>query len=137
MRLPPIKRLSVEDFKGQEKWIGKLLTPLNQIFQSLSGGLQHNLTFTENIASQLISVRFNNNSAELSPSHPIRITNALLTKPSCVFVGQALDISNIPQPLSGSVFPTWSYDSAHNQLVISALSGLVASQTYEITFLII
>lgn len=137
MKLPPIRRLAVEDFPDQKQWIGRLLTPLNSILQSLSVGIQHNITFQDNIASQLITLTFTNNSSELGTANPQKFLVTLQSKPTQIIVGQAQDVSNAPQSLAGAVFPTWAYQSSSNQVVISAFSGLVSGQRYQINLLVL
>ena len=134
MQLPPIKRLLTEDFKGEEKWIAKLLFPLNQLFQALSTGLQNGITFQENIASQIHTVTFNNNSAEL----PIIFRSTMDKAPIGIWVIDVKDVSASPQALSSGVFVTSrEYDSANDQHKIISLSGLVSGQQYKVTFVLI
>jgi hypothetical protein len=138
MFLPPFKRLSVEDFKDQTKWIAKLLFPINQVFLSLANGLQHGITFKDNIACQIQIVSFNNNSTELSPTHPIKfLLTSLNTAPVGLWLVSAVDSSAVPQALTTAPFATWNYNSQSRQIYITAVSGLVAGQAYRLTFIII
>lgn len=134
MQLPPIKRLLTEDFKSEDKWIGKLLFPLNQLLQSLSTGLQNGLTFQENISSQVKTVTFNNNTGEF----PIVFKNTLKNSPIGCWVIDVEDISSSPQSLSSAVTVTGrTFDSANNQHRILSLSGLVSGQQYKVSFVLI
>lgn len=131
MQLPPLNRLLVEDFKAEQSWIGRLLYPLNQLFQSLTTGLNKGITFNENIACQIYTVNFNNNTASL----PLLFKSTLASPPIGVLVVNVRDISATPTTF-GAVFPTWGYLSGANQVNVSSLSGLVSRQQYSITFLV-
>lgn len=132
MKLPPLKRLTVEEFPSQQQsWIGKLLYPLNQVFLALSSGLKNGITFQDNIAAQVYTTTFNNNSAEL----PIIFKSTLQSKPTGLWVVNVVDVSSTPQALTGAVFAQWDYDSANNQFRITSITGLVSAQTYQLTIL--
>jgi len=137
MFLPPIKRLTEEDFKDQSSWIGKLIYPINQVFQSLANGLQKNITFSENIYCQMVTLQFNNNAGELSSDRPQKILYSLSTSPKGLWITNCQDISQSPQPLTGAVFASWQYNSSTNQIYITSISGLVANQKYSISLIII
>lgn len=135
MQLPPVRRLLVEDFKTEETWIGKLLYPLNQVFQALSTGLQNGITFQENIASQIQTVNFNYNTSELPIVFKL---NKFSSTPIGIWIIKAKDTSTVPQALSGGVFPTdWEFDAVNNQIKINSISGLVSEQQYQLTMIII
>jgi len=53
-----ITSLRVEDFPGQNSWIGKLLFPLNQALSAFTNALNGNITYGDNIPCQTISLRF-------------------------------------------------------------------------------
>lgn len=52
MKLPQIQRILREDLREAPSWIDKLLNPLNQFLDTMYGGLNKNITLTENIDCQ-------------------------------------------------------------------------------------
>lgn len=132
MQLPPLIKLLVEDFKEEQKWIGRLLFPLNQLFQSLTDGLNKGITFSENIACQIHTANFNNSSASL----PLLFKSTLSTVPIGILVVKVQDSSATPQALTEAVFPIWTYISGTNQISVSSLTGLISKQQYSVTFLV-
>lgn len=131
MALPSLTRFLVEDFPDQKDWIGKLFSPLNSFLRGVYQLLNKGLTFEENIAAQIHTSAFNNNTAEF----PIIFKYTLGTSPTGCIVVSASDTSTSPSSL-GAVFPTWEYDSVNNQIRITALTGLVTEHSYKVTFLI-
>lgn len=129
MRLPPIKKLIIEDYPSQKSWIDRLIYPLNQFMTAISSGLQNGLTFEENITSQVYTVEFNNNTAEF----PILFTFKFQSKPFGLFIVNIQDVTRIPLPFASAVFPTWTFLDQTRQIRISAISGLVANQRYSLT----
>jgi hypothetical protein len=135
MNLPPIQRLQSSDFHGQEGWIGRLLYPINQIFSALYSGLQNNITFQDNIASQIYTTTFNNVSNELSVASPLKFKWKYKTIPIGLLIVSLQDLT-VPQttfPLGYS--PSWSYNSGSSQIEVQLISGLTANHHYSITFL--
>ena len=132
MQLPPLNQLLVQDFQGEQSWIGRLLFPLNQLFQSLTNGFNKGITFQDNISCTIYTVNFNNNSS----SFPILFKSGISTVPQGLLVINVQDISNAPQALAGAVFPSWTYLSRTSQVNVSSLTGLVSKQQYAVTFLV-
>jgi hypothetical protein len=79
-RVPPLQRLKIEDFKGQEEWIGKLVGPLNTFMEQVTSALNKNLTINDNMQALIKTVT-------LDGSYPVRIPWGRAGKPSVVLVG--------------------------------------------------
>jgi hypothetical protein len=134
MLLPPLNRLSVSSFKGQESWISALLYPLNQLFQSLTSGLQNGITFKDNIACIVKTLNFNNN----VNAFPIKFQNTLSTAPMGVWVINIQDVSNSPKALTNPVCVTsWQFVPNTRTVNINAVSGLISGQQYNLTVVVI
>lgn len=58
MKLPIYKRISREDLQEAPDWIGKMLYPINQVFETVYNTLNKNLTFADNFLSFQKSVQF-------------------------------------------------------------------------------
>lgn len=134
MHLPPIKRLVVSDFKGQEEWIGRLLYPINQVFLALNSGLQKNITITENLAEQIYSTTFQNTATSLSAQNPLQFKFTFSNSPVGLLVVGIQDLTIPGTVFTTAVFPTWSYSSSTQQISVSGLTGLTANHSYQITF---
>lgn len=57
-KLPVFKRIQREDFPDAPAWVDRLLYPLNKFFEGVYAALNQNLTFTENLATGLVSLEF-------------------------------------------------------------------------------
>lgn len=51
MKLPIFRRINREDLKAAPDWIGNLLYPLNNVFESVYNTLNRNITFSDNFLS--------------------------------------------------------------------------------------
>lgn len=58
MLIPTISTLRTEDFPSEQKWISKLLFPINQFLLSATTALNGNITLTDNIPCQTITLNF-------------------------------------------------------------------------------
>lgn len=68
MKLPIYKRINREDLKDAPDWIGNLLYPLNQVFETVYNTLNRNLTFTDNVLSFQKTIQFTTKSDYVSMS---------------------------------------------------------------------
>lgn len=138
MQIPTISTLRTEDFPSEQKWISRLLQPINQFLTSATTALNGNITFTDNIPCQLITLNFiysastdfpkyvkwsiaqNNNNSVLLPPVELRLCSATEN-------GTAI-----------AVAVTWSYAnglitiSSIVKISSSGISGLTAGATYNI-----
>lgn len=55
-KIPTLRRFSVEDFKGEGTWIGKLFDPLNQFLTTVTSALTNQLTHSQNMDAQIVSL---------------------------------------------------------------------------------
>jgi len=80
-KIPPIRRLSAEDFKEQADWIGKLLAPINDFMERTSSSLNQRLTVGDNMLGTVLT-------AQLDGQWPVRIAWTPKASPKTVLVGQ-------------------------------------------------
>lgn len=60
-KVPPIRRLLIEDFPSEKSWIGKLFEILNSFIITTVNGLTSQLTIRENMLAQIDVVRVRTN----------------------------------------------------------------------------
>jgi len=96
-RIPPVNRITLEDFSTEQRaWIGKLITPINTFFQQVTSALNGQLTFGENISGQSREMEFVFVSASDYPKfkhslavrpNSFQIVNAFENADSVIFLG--------------------------------------------------
>lgn len=130
-RIPPIKRLSTEDFREQQGWIGKLLSPVNQFMETVTGALSKGLTFGDNLNAQVKDLDVSIPSA--GSAFPIYYTSSLAGRPVALWVGNAVERAANPSPITSAVYVDWEF--INGQIKINNISGLSASKKYRITLI--
>jgi hypothetical protein len=124
-RIPPLKRLTAEDFKDQSVWIGKLLGPLNDFMNTVVTFLQ------DSIKHQVKELEF----TQATDVYPIKFTSALPTAPVGLWVVKAQENDSSPATLTSAIWAHWEYKNGLVQ--INSFSGLTNGQKYKISVIII
>lgn len=120
--LPPIQRLVLEDFPTDErKWLGKLLQPVNQFFESVYSALNRNLSLADNLSADVRTV-------ELDGQFPLKLAWTLKSKPAAVLVGDVYRTDGTTITLSAAVFVQWQFNQS-SQLQIDGVVGITPSGT--------
>ena len=120
---------TVESFKDQGSWIGKLFGPLNSFISQVVLALNNRLTIQDNLFQELKSIEFVNESTNF----PVKFTTKFNKFPQIVLVGSCID-SDGGYP---SVQPLLNWTFKDNYLIINSISGLTASNVYTLKLLII
>ncbi len=145
-KIPPIRRISTEDFKEQAGWIEKLLAPINSYMEQTTSALNRGLTIGDNFAGELRDV-------DVDGTYPLKLSWTLAARPRAVLVGNvqrtngaAVDLeqeidtedSSTSVILSIPVFVQWSFNQA-GQLQIDNVVGVTptAAAKYKLTLLIL
>lgn len=123
------QNFTLEGFKEQSTWIGKLFSPLNSFISQVYSAFQNQLTIADNLYMEIKSITFINESSNF----PINFAPKFKKHPEFVLIGQCLD-SNDGLP---SVAPLIDWDYADNIISINSISGLTTSSKYTVKFLII
>lgn len=131
-QLPPIKRLSKEDFKEQGSWIGALLGPLNDFMGAVFRALNNGLTFSENLAAQVKDLTVD---VQTTGTYPIRFQWERSGRPVALWVGWAQEIAPKPPTLTTAVWADWTFNNG--SIEINSLSGLSTGKKYRIRVIII
>jgi hypothetical protein len=125
MRLPSYTRIIIENFdKEVQKWIGKLVDPLNNFMLTMKNGLNKGITVNDNLSGLIKTFTVSNNSVSFSYSSSRR--------PQVVLIGSVvcLDSGWVPSPWSH----TWSYaDGA----ITCTFYGLDNTKDYSITLVVL
>lgn len=86
-KLPPIKRLLLQDFVSQSQWIGGLLQNLNAFMDNVYGALNQTLTLTDNSTGALLSVTL----TQLpSSTAPVKVQWTKPSIPTAVLIGSVV-----------------------------------------------
>lgn len=133
MKLPSIKKILREDVKGAPAWINAIIDPINSFMDAVYQTLNKNVTFTENISSNVrqITVR---TSSTYPVMDQIQFPTGLKTRAFGVIVTQAYEKTTYI-PATGPVYVSWV--DVNGNVVISGITGLQASKVYIITLLIV
>ena len=126
--LPPINRLILEDFPAEpRKWLGKLIQPVNQFFESIYSALNKGLTIADNFAGEVKTV-------ELDGTFPLKLTWSQKSKPVAVLVGDVYRSDGSAVSLTYGVFVKWSFNQSA-QLQLDAVVGIspTSSAKYKVS----
>ena len=133
-RIPSTKRFIVEEFKEQRPWIEKLLGPLNDFILNVNNAFNNNLTFTENLSSQISVVKFQTDSSgNIFGDYSFK--NNLKGNAVGVWIVRIQDTAANPVAVTSGVFVDWS--NGDGQIIINNVTGLGVSKEYNITFIAI
>jgi hypothetical protein len=131
-KLPLIRRILREDLPEAPEWILPLLDSINQFFDSVYYALNRNLTLVENVDTQYKTFRV------FAGTNPEDNTfNFALTMhrvPVGLTVEKVTQIASTYVPITSPVFCSWRVEST--TIVIDAVTGLTAGQSYDITVLV-
>lgn len=125
--LPPINRLVTEDFPGQQKWIPRLIQPLNQFMTNVVFALNKSLTFTNNFNAQVRDI-------DVSGNLPFETVSFVSTigKPAGIWVVNIQDKdSNSRSVVRSPITLDWEYRG--NSVYIRNVSGLASIQLGDTT----
>jgi hypothetical protein len=129
-KLPPIRRISTEDFPEQAGWIEKLTSPVNEYMERTTTALNRSLTINENFAGEMRDIT-------VDGTYPIKLAWNLSARPRAVIVGGIARTNGGSYTLTDAVQVKWSFNQA-GQLQIDGLAGTLdpapaAATKYYIT----
>jgi hypothetical protein len=116
-KIPPLRRISAEDFKEQSDWIDNLLAPVNDYFERSTSALNRALTINDNFAGEIRTV-------DVDGRFPIKIAWTLGVRPASVFVGNVYRADGLSMSMPTAVSVQWQFNQA-GQLQIDAFPGLL------------
>lgn len=128
-KINPTKFL-LEDFQENKGFAEKLFGPLNQFINDVFLSYRNALTIEDNLFQEIKEIKYKND----SNNFPLRFNTKFNTLPKGMFpiyvYNNTLGSYSTLQP-----WVVWTYQDG--QIVISSISGLTASSTYTIRFLVI
>lgn len=128
-KINPTKFL-LEDFQENKGFAEKLFGPLNQFINDVFLSYRNALTIEDNLFQEIKEIKYKND----SNNFPLRFNTKFNTLPkgmiSIYVYNNTLGSYSTLQP-----WVVWTYQDG--QIVISSISGLTASSTYTIRFLVI
>jgi hypothetical protein len=130
--LPTVRRLVVEDFQQEKKWIGKLFDPVNNFMESVLSAFNRNLTLKENLAADIVSVTL---SSVPTATTPAPVAWALRRAPVAIFVGQVARADGAAFTLSAAVGVQWEFGT--KGLQITNLVGLTPTNSAQYTLALV
>jgi hypothetical protein len=133
MKLPNIYKILMEDIKDPPPWIGSLIDPINSFMEAVYQSLNSNITFTENIASNVKELTLRTSSA-YPVMENIEFMTGLKTRAIGCLVLQAYEKGTYA-PAPGPYGVAWVENNGN--IVISKVTGLEASKVYILRFLVI
>lgn len=126
--LPPIRRLTREDFPEAPAWIDRLLFPINSFFDSVYVALNQTLTFKENISSQ--TEKFDLRAGAAANNNTYTFPLRMKRRPEFMEWTVAKKGVNY-SPIGAAVFIEWQYDGTN--VKIWSVTGLTSSVEYSFT----
>lgn len=128
-QLPSLKRLLLEDFQDQRDWITKLITPLNEFMENSLNALTRNLTFRDNILSQIKELEVT------TLTQPQSFKCTLVSKPLALLKASIVEVSANPQVITSAVDVDWEWDGSN--IRIKNVTGLTAGKRYKLVVIVV
>jgi hypothetical protein len=116
-RIPPLRRITSEDFKEQAEWIEPLISAINDYFEKSTSALNRSLTINDNFAGEIRTV-------DVDGQFPIRLAWTLSARPLAVLIGNVYRSDGVTFTPASAMQAVWSFNQA-GQLQITALPGLL------------
>lgn len=128
MKISAIKRLVLQDFPQEvQKWMIKLIQPLNQLTEQVISALQNGLTIGDNMKCKKYDL-----SIAANQSYPIKLAYNLNQRPVSVHVAYCMEDSGSPTAPTAAYSVWWKYDSDGLQIT---MIGLDAAKRYNVTII--
>lgn len=133
MRLPTQKKILREDLKDAPSYVNGIIEPVNTFMEAVYQALNKNITLQDNIASFIKELIYTTPSTYPAGVEDVSFRNTLRTRPTGVMVMQAYErTAYVAAP--GPVYVPWIEDDGN--IIVSTVTGLVASKTYLIRLVI-
>lgn len=129
MKLSPAK-LTLEDFKEQREWIGKLFSVLNAFTGDVVRAFSNQITVEDNLYQEIKEIKFKNTTND----YPLKFRTKFVSSPKGLAAIYLYD-ETLGAYSTETPQVVWSYSDG--QVSISNISGLTASTTYSIRLLVI
>lgn len=131
-KLPSQKKILREDVKGAPDWIDGIIDPVNSFMETVYQTFNRNVTFNDNIASQVKELNVNTTSV-YPVMEPIEFQSTLRTKAFGLLMLQAVERLTYT-PAVSAVTVNWVENNG--TIHISNITGLAASKSYTVRLLL-
>lgn len=131
-KLPSQKKILREDVKGAPDWIDGIIDPVNSFMETVYQTFNRNVTFNDNIASQVKELNVNTTSV-YPVMEPIEFQSTLRTKAFGLLMLQAVERLTYT-PAVNAVTVNWVENNG--TIHISNITGLAASKSYTVRLLL-
>ncbi len=121
--LPPIRRLLIEDFATQKKWISPLLLILNNFFEAVVNALNKNLTLADNTSGDIKKMTF-------SGTLPVSVTWTKPLPPTSVIVGNCARVDGTTVTITNAIGITWTMLNS-TTLQVTSVVGITPTATAQ------
>lgn len=138
-KVPTVRRLVVEDFPDQKKWIGRLFDILNTFIINVVQGLSNQLTISENMLAQVDRVRVRTALSYTADAdlgqyaelfEPAKYAVRFRGTPVFVILGSCVEVAGNKVVNFHGTTVDWSYQDG--VVTINAVSGLKTSKQYDL-----
>ena len=127
-QLPTQKRITPESFPDQEKWIPKLLEPLNRFMEDVNRALNNQLTVNENMDAVVRTV-------QLDGTYPVKFKWERKNRPKAAWIGQCREISENHVVFTTALYLDWEYtqDGMFQINDVAGLTGESPTNKFNLT----
>lgn len=133
MKLPSIQRFQKQDYPGSPDWFTRFLSDLNSFTEIVWNILNNNVTPGDNLDSQVYSFAITAGAAASDNTTSFQLM--MNHNPSVMLVGNVVDQAAYAAPLTTAVGLQWIQSGT--TISITAITGLVADETYTITIVLL
>jgi len=131
MRLPPIRKILREDLQDAPAWVTSIIDPINTFMTGIYLILNNNVTFTDNITSSIRQMPFVTLAGyptmdAFSFPSPLKVKVTGLLCVNCYVTN-----NYIPDTVTAV-----AWTEVNGAITINQITGLQASTSYTLTFLI-
>lgn len=131
--LPPVRR--VDRPPDAPSWLERLLDQINLFMDSVYLALARNLTFQENIRSNIRELTFTTSGGyDTGTFTPLRFATGLGVKAIGLLVLQLFETSDADEPILEPVVANWN--EVNGEIRVKYISGLANSTRYTARFLV-
>jgi hypothetical protein len=123
-KLPSFRRIAADAISKEYPDLAELLiAPLNNFMESLTRALNKQITFTDNIDAQVITLTADG-------TYPLKVRWDRPSKPVALWIGQITRVDGAAAALASAVTLDWSYNQ-NAQIEIADIVGLSDSSANQ------
>jgi hypothetical protein len=118
------RKLTVEDFKDQQNWIGKLLSPMNDYFQQIYQGWNNGITVEDNLFREIRELKFTVDAS----TFPLRFKPKFASTPKGMNLIYCIDADGTDL----TQVPCVNFRTNNGLIEITSIGGLTTGHTYTL-----